>query len=484
MECNLYGRDKNMIKFGTCGWRGIIAKEFTYANVAVVTQAIANVVNEQNRKAVIVIGFDTRFMSEDFAKTAAEILAGNGIKALLCKRNTPTPVISYDIVHSKLAGGINFTASHNSYKYNGLKYFTNCGSPALPETTKKIEEYCSTLLQSKDIKSISFDSAVKNNLIEFHNPKSAYIKSIKKLVNFRVLKKSKMKVAVDILHGTGMGYLDTLLDDANIQNITINKFRDTMFDGGTPDTSEKNLTQLSHIVKKESCKLGLSIDGDADRFGIIDSDGSFITPNQVLVVLLYHLNKTRNWTGIAVRNVMTTHLIDKLAAKINVEVRETPVGFKYIGDIMTNNPNEFIIGGEESGGLSIRGHIPEKDGILACLLMAEVVAMSKKSIKELLKDIKKLTGEVFTSRLNLYLKQEDIDFLKEILKTKTPNSIAGMKIQKNITVDGRKFILDDSNWMGFRLSGTEPVVRIYAESDSQNKLNKLIKAGKSFVYRK
>jgi alpha-D-glucose phosphate-specific phosphoglucomutase len=472
-----------MITFGTSGWRGVIADEFTYANVAVVTQAIANLLKEKKDKSAIIIGYDTRFMSEDFAKFAVEILAGNGIKVLYCKRNTPTPAIAYDIVHSKLAGGINFTASHNPYKYNGLKYSPGWGGPALPETTQKIEKYCS-LIGPKDIKSIPFDEGVKNKVIELHNPQNAYIKKIKELINFKALKKSKIKVAADVLHGTGAGYLDVLLDDASIRNITINKNRDTMFGGGAPEPNERNLSELIDLVKKESSKLGLSTDGDADRFGIIDSDGTFITPNQIIPVLLYHLNKTRGWTGIVVRSVMTTHLIDKLAAEIGVKIEETPVGFKYIGDIMVNNPDKFIIGGEESGGLTIRGHVPEKDGILACLLMAEAVAMSKKSVKELLRDIKKLTGEVLTARLNFRLTHDEMDNFRETLRTKTPDSIAEMRIQKNVTIDGHKFILDSNNWIGFRLSGTEPVVRVYAESDSQLKLNKLLKAGKAFVYGK
>ncbi|MDR1663033.1 MAG: phosphoglucomutase/phosphomannomutase family protein [Endomicrobium sp.] len=469
-----------MIKFGTSGWRGIIADDFTYANVAVVTQAIVNLLKEQGTKISVIVGYDTRFMSEDFAKFAVEILAGNGIKALFCKRNTPTPVIAYDIIHSKLAGGISFTASHNPYKYNGLKCFLDRGGHALPETTQKIENYCS-LIQLKNVKSMSFDEGVKNKFIELYDPQNAYIKKIKELVNFKALKKSKIKVAVDVLHGTAVGYLDVLLDSAGMCNVIINKNRDTMFNGGAPEPSEKNLFELRGLVKKESYKLGFSTDGDADRFGVIDSDGTFITPNQVITVLLYHLNRTRGWTGIVARSVMTTHLIDKLAAKIGIEVKETPVGFKYIGDVMVNNSDKFIIGGEESGGFTMRGHAPEKDGILACLLVAEAVAMNKKSLKDLLKDIKKLTNEVFTSRLDFYLQAEQIDTFRETLKTKIPKSMAGMKIQKNVTIDGHKFILDENSWIGFRLSGTEPVVRLYAESDSQTKLNKLLKAGKIFI---
>jgi phosphomannomutase len=230
----------DMIKFGTSGWRGIIAEDFTYANVAIVTQAISNFINEKYRKtsASIIIGYNTGFMSKDFARTAAEVLAGNGIKVLFCNRDTPTPVIANDIIYSKLTCGINFTASHNSYKHNGLKYSPSSGGHALPKTTKKIEKY-SALIQSKDIKSMAFEYAVKNKLIKLHSPRTAYIKKIKELVNFQALKKSKIRIAIDILYGTAVGYLDALLDDAGICNTTIHKKRDTMFAVDAPDPSEK-----------------------------------------------------------------------------------------------------------------------------------------------------------------------------------------------------------------------------------------------------
>ncbi|MCL2143985.1 MAG: phosphoglucomutase/phosphomannomutase family protein [Endomicrobia bacterium] len=471
-----------MIKFGTSGWRGIIAEEFTYENVRIVTQAIAKLINEETKKASVIIGYDTRFMSEDFAKTCAEVLAGNGIKVLLCKRDTPTPVIAFEIINSKLAGGINFTASHNPYKYNGIKYSPSWGGPALPETTKKIEKYCMSL-SVKDVKIMPLEQGVKNKIIEMHNPRAAYMKKIKELVDFKALKKAGLKVAIDVLHGTGNDYLDALLDDAGIKHKTINKNRDAMFTpNGAPEPNDKNIGELFQLVKKESYKLGLATDGDADRFGIIDSNGDFITPNQVLPVLLYHLNKTRGWKGIAARSVMTSHMIDRLAEKIGVHVMETPVGFKYIGEIMVNNPGSFIIGGEESGGLTIRGHVPEKDGILACLLMAEAVAMNKKSVTAMLKDIEKMTGEVITSRLNFHLPADTMDVFKNTLKENPPEVFAGMKVRKKIMLDGDKFILDDNTWIGFRLSGTEPVVRVYVESDNQTKLNKLLKVGKVLVY--
>jgi len=473
-----------MIKFGTSGWRGIIADEFTFDNVKIVTQAIANYIlndaKDYKKGSAVIIGYDTRFMSEKFAVVSAEVLAGNKIKALLCKRNTPTPVIAYDIIKNKLAGGINFTASHNPPEYNGIKFSPSWGGPALPETTEKIEKYCAAI-SIKDVKILSINEGLKSKIIEYYDPRPAYLKRIKELVNFKVLKKSSIKVAVDLLHGTGDDYLDTLLASAGIKLKVMNKNRDVLFDGHSPEPNEDNLKELKSIIKKESYKIGLSVDGDADRFGIIDSDGTFITPNQVIPILLYHLNKTRGWKGIVARSVMTSHMLDKLAAKLNIEVKETPVGFKYIGELMTERPNDFIIGGEESGGLTIRGHVPEKDGILACLLMAEAVAMHKKSLGAILKDIYKLTGNIITSRENFRLPKETMEKFKENLKKSTPSKIGGMKIKQVVTLDGYKFIIDDFTWIGFRLSGTEPIVRLYVEAASNDTIKKLISAGEKFV---
>jgi phosphoglucomutase len=477
-----------MIKFGTSGWRGIIADDFTYDNVKIVCQAISKIAKEEAKKEglkpCVVVGYDTRFMSERFAKTAAEVLAGNSVEVLLCKRDTPTPVLAYDILRLSLAGGINFTASHNPYEYNGIKFSPSWGGPALPETTKAIEKLCAEMTV-RDVKLMPLEQALKNKLVKYHDPHVAYFKKIKQLVDFKALKKANIKVIADVLHGTASDYLDALLDEAGVRQKTINKNRDTMFGGHAPEPSADKITDLISLVKKESSKLGLATDGDADRFGIVDSDGTFITPNQVIPVLLYHLNKTRNYKGIAARSVMTTHVIDKLAAALgDIEVRETPVGFKYIGDIMVNNPKDFIIGGEESGGLTIRNHVPEKDGILACLLMAEAVAMSKKSVGALLKEITKLTGVVLTSRENFRLPLDVMEAFRKKLSAARLKEFAGIPIKKAITIDGDKYILDDSSWVGFRLSGTEPVVRLYAESDTQAKLNKIIKAGEKFIYGK
>jgi alpha-D-glucose phosphate-specific phosphoglucomutase len=380
----------------------------------------------------------------------------------------------------KAAGGINFTASHNPPRYNGLKFSPAWGGPALPETTKAIEKSCLEI-KPEQIKSMPLEEAKKKKLVEYIDPRPAYLKRVKELVNLKAIKKSNLKIATDVLYGTGEGYLDELLNQAGVRQTVIHNYRDVLFGGHAPEPSEDNLKELMKLMKKESCHLGVATDGDADRFGILDSDGTFINPNQTIAVLLYHLIKTRNWTGVVARSVMTTNLIDKIAAKFGVEVKETPVGFKYIGDILVNSGNDFIIGGEESGGLTIRGHVPEKDGVLACLLVVEMVAMHKKPIKRILAEIEKLVGPVYNDRLNFHLTKEDMANFRSRLQKNLPSEFAGIAVKDTVTIDGYKFILKDGSWLGIRLSGTEPVVRVYLESDKQATLKKLIAAGKSFV---
>ncbi|MBN1621252.1 MAG: phosphoglucomutase/phosphomannomutase family protein [Endomicrobiales bacterium] len=477
-----------MIKFGTSGWRGIIADDFTFDNVRIVTQSIADYVKSHRTKEevakniplAVIIGYDTRFLSEKFAQTSAQVLAANGIKALLCDRDTPTPVIAFDILRQKLSGGINFTASHNPYQYNGLKFSPSWGGPALPETTTAIEKKCK-VIDLSDVKTMQLSEAKKEGLLKEVDPRQPYFKRLKELVNFRAIKKSNLRIATDLLFGTGIGYLDEMLNIKGIKQTVMHNWRDVSFKGGSPEPSEENLKELIQIVKKESCHLGIATDGDADRFGILDSSGTFINPNQVISLLLYHLVKTRKWSGVVARSVMTTHLVDKIARKFGLEVKETPVGFKYIGEIMVREKEDFIIGGEESGGLTIRDHIPEKDGILACLLVAEMVAMSKKSLKRNLEEIMKLVGPVYTKRLNFHLTFDEIESFRLRLQKKLPTDIAGLKVKNTVTIDGYKFILADDSWIGMRFSGTEPVVRLYVEADSVNKMNKLVLNGKKFI---
>jgi len=470
------------IKFGTAGWRAVISDEFTTGNVRLVTQAIANYIKEQatSDKREVVVGYDTRFMSENFAKVSSTVLAANGIRALITARDVPTPAFAYEILRKRALGGINFTASHNPPEYNGIKFSPSWGGPALPETTNAIEKNCALLMEGESsVRDISWEKGKEKGLIEYVDPRLEYINRINELVNLEAIKKAKLKVAVDLLYGTGRDYLDAILKQAGCEVKVLHNWRDVLFGGSPPEPSSLYLGELVNTVKEEKCDLGLATDGDSDRFGIIDRDGTFISPNQVLALLLNHLVKTRNWKGVVARSVMTTSFVDAIARIHDIQVKETPVGFKYIAQMMRQNG--MVIGGEESGGLTIQGHIPEKDGILACLLIAEMVAFEGKSIGEILDGLYRKVGLFLSERINFHLKEDEIEDLKAKLKKDLPQEIAGLKVDKTVDLDGLKFILADGSWLGIRLSGTEPVVRLYIEADEAEKLEKLKEAGKRLI---
>jgi phosphoglucomutase len=478
-----------MIKFGTSGWRAIIADEFTYDNVKIVSQAIANYIldEEKDLPKEVVVGYDTRFMSEEFAKISASVLAGNGIKVWFTSRDTPTPVIGYEIVRRKIVGGINITASHNPPEYNGLKYSSSWGGPAIPEITKKIEANCKMLTETTatgKIKYLPFEEGIKKGVIVLFDPRKEYYKQIERLVDFEIIKKANLRVIVDVLFGTARDYLDTLLIKHGLKVETLHNWRDVMYNGSAPEPNQQNLKTLTLTVKKRKAALGVAVDGDADRFGIVDSEGRFYTPNQIISALLWYLLKTRKYIReknfVVARSVMTTHMIDAIANKYNIPVRETPVGFKFIGEVMMREP--MLIGGEESGGLTIYNHVPEKDGILACILVVEMLCWARKSLQEILKEIYKEVGRFYTERVNYHLTQERMQNIMEKLNKKLPESVENMRVAEVKRLDGYKLLFDDSkSWIGIRLSGTEPVVRYYIETDSQKKLQKLKSWGKKFI---
>ena len=477
------------IKFGTSGWRGIISDEFTFENVEIVTQAICDYIKESQRTAdggrqpKVIVGYDTRFFSEKFAEITSAVIAANDFQALLSKRDVPTPTIAFEILRRKAAGGINFTASHNPSQYNGIKFSPAWGGPALPETTSIIEKNCQKYLQQPHlVKKMSFIEALKKRRILMIDPRPQYLKKLRSIIDLPAIRKARLKIAVDVLYGTGREYLDELLAEAGVKVHLLHNWRDVLFGGRPPEPSFENIPELVNIVKKEKCHLGLGTDGDADRFGIIDEMGNYIQPGHVIALLLDHLQKTRKWQGVVARSVMTTNFIDAVAKKNGVTVRETPVGFKYIGDILVKEG--LIIGGEESGGLTVHGHVPEKDGILACLLVAEMIAYQKKPLSRILADLYKEVGVFLFARVNFHVTPERMAGLKQTLKENPPARMAGIKVREIVTIDGFKFILEDGSWVGLRLSGTEPVVRYYAEANSNAKLQNLINAGKKLVNRK
>jgi len=464
-----------MIKFGTSGWRGIIGEDFTFENVRVATQGIVNYLKKSSQKGNgVVVAYDTRFLSEKFASEGAKIFAFNGIQAYLCNRDVPTPCVSFETVRRKAMGAINFTASHNPPEYNGLKFSTSNGAPALPEVTKQIEKEIHTLQDNKE----RIDVYEKTELIETIDPKDRYLTELRNKVDVDAIRKSGLRIAIDSLYGTSRDYLDYFLLESGVEVKIIHNFRDPYFGGFSPECNEKNLIELRNVVSNESYDLGLATDGDADRFGIIDDRNRFVSPNIVLALLALYLKRYRNIPGGLARSVATTHLIDSIARKLNVELFETPVGFKYIGELILED--KIALGGEESAGMSMYRHLPEKDGILACLLVAEMVSRTGKKLNQLVEDMYEEFGYFYTKRVDMKLTPQ----LKESLASKLsnpPKELDGLVVRDVNTTDGVKLIFNDSTWLLFRLSGTEPVARVYAEACSPKDLKHVLDAGRKFV---
>ncbi|MEO8036846.1 MAG: phosphoglucomutase/phosphomannomutase family protein, partial [Acidobacteriota bacterium] len=455
--------------------RGIIGEDFTFENVRIASQGIANYLKQSGQKGSgVVVGYDTRFLSEKFASEAAKILAFNGIQAFLCNRDVPTPCVSFEVVRRKAIGGINFTASHNPPEYNGLKYSTANGAPALPEVTKGIEREIHAL-ESKNTK---IDVYEKAELIETIDPKERYLDELRQKVDVDAIKKSGLRIAIDSLYGTARDYLDYFLIEAGVEVKIIHNYRDPYFGGFSPECNQKNLGELRKIISSEKYDLGLATDGDADRFGIIDEKNRFVSPNTILALLAIYLKRVRNIPGGLARSVATTHLIDAIARKLDIPAYETPVGFKYIGELIL--AGKIALGGEESAGMSMYRHLPEKDGVLACLLVAEMVAHTGKKLHQLTEEMHKEFGYYYSKRVDLKLTTQ----LKETLATKLANppaELTGLKVRDVNTTDGVKLVFNDQTWLLFRLSGTEPVARVYAEACSPKDLKNLLDAGRKFV---
>lgn len=451
------------IKFGTDGWRAVTGVDFTSENVAVVTNAIAKYVFENfGLYKKILIGYDPRNMAEEFSMQCAEILSSYGFNVLYSDKVIPTPVLAYN-AQLKDACAIMFTASHNPPEYLGIKFIPDYAGPATSDITDEIVANLGCEFDKKGSGSIRpIDFAPK------------YFEHIKDLIDFGKIRHFNKNVVFDGLYSAAIGYFDRLLCDENIKFNSIHMMHDVNFGGGMPEPKPKFLTDLIEMVKKTPNSVGFANDGDGDRFGVINENGEYVTPNEIIAILLLHLKKNKNMNGCIVKTVGASLMLDKIAEKCGVEVVETAVGFKHVGEAMRNyNP---IIGGEESGGLSIRNHIPEKDGILANLLVLEAMAYENKTLVQLQNELEQLAGcKFYNDRVDLKLEtREEIE--KVIDKFKSADEFAGMKVVRKDFKDGVKLYLDDnSSWVLVRPSGTEPLLRIYFESDSLEKIEKFKK---------
>lgn len=473
-----------IIKFGTSGWRGIIAEDFTFTAVRALSQAIGEYV--WARGAVVwergvVIGYDTRFLSEAFAAQVARVLAAQGVKTFLCERDTPTPVLAYEILQRQAAAGVVVTAGHNPPECNGITFSAVGAGAPLPEDTQRIEERANALLGGPRVAEIPSSEAEARGLIERINPRDAYLEHLRSLVNLETIREAPLKVVIDPLYGCAQGYLDTVLRDAGCDVSVLHNWRDPNFGGLAPEPSEARLQELAFQVVEASAHIGLATDGDGHRFGLVDADGTFIEPNYFLGLVLRHLVTVRGWTGDVGRSVATSHLLDAVARRLGIRIHETPVGFKHLGDLIAKDG--LVLGGEESGGLAVTGHVPERDGILACLLAAELVASRGRArLHALLQELYADVGTFLTKRLNFHLPQGVMDALQERLK-QPPGSVAGLAVIDVNRLDGVKMILEDGSWLLFRLSRTEPMVRLYVEAATQEQLKRLVTAGEAFIGR-
>jgi phosphoglucomutase len=464
------------IKFGTSGWRAVMAEEFTFANVRRAVVGIARYVAAQKPQgARVIVGRDPRFLGETLCDMAAEILSAHGITPVIVSEAAPTPALSYSVIQTQADGVINFTASHNPPEYNGIKFSTPDGCPALPEVTKKIEAEITAADAAQSAPARNSTQIAK----EFLDPKPAYLKRLAEIVDLAAIRKAGLKVAFDPMWGAARGYSDELLRGAGVKVATVHDHRDVLFGGHAPEPDDHLLEDLRKKMRETGAQVGIATDGDADRFGIIDGDGTFVQPNNVIALLFDYLVESRGWKNGVAKSVATTNLINALAEKHGVELYESPVGFKYIGELIAQD--KIAIGGEESAGLSIRHHVPEKDGVLAGLLCCEAIARRGKSLGEQLKEISNQVGSFFPRRDNFRLTPVVKEKFTEKLRS-DPRDFCGREVSRIVRTDGLKLIFSDGSWVCYRLSGTEPVVRVYSEARSEKGLEKLSTAAKNWIF--
>jgi len=476
------------INFGTDGWRAVISDSFTFHNLRMVTQAIADAVASKgwlNGLEILpepdpkkmVVGFDTRFLSDRYAKEAARVLAANGFKVMLCQADAPTPVISYAIKSLNAIGGIVITASHNAPRYNGVKLKAAYGGSALPELCRKVEVYLNdNESQGRGPNLIDYDEAREKGLITRFNPIPAYQEHVRKLINFDVIAENPQYIVVDSMYGSGRGVIKGLLEGTGCEVHEIHNEMNPGFGGVHPEPIGNYLSALSGAICMGKGSIGLATDGDADRIGAMDERGIFVDPHKIMALALTYLVEKRKLTGTVVRTVSTTRMIDLLAARYGLTVHETPVGFNHIANYMLSEP--VILGGEESGGISFLGHIPEGDGIIMGLLLVEIVAEAGVPLSELVANLLADVGPAQYARRDQRLKRPVAkDKMVNTLVSNAPKEIGGVKVTEVSTKDGVKYYLEDNSWLLIRPSGTEPVLRVYAEGSSDEMVTALLAYG-------
>ena len=467
------------IRFGTDGWRAVISDTFTFENVRIISQAIADYVLEQSNGAVpeVVIGFDTRFLSDRYAREVARVMAGNGVVAHLTRADAPTPAVSYAVLDKHAQAGVMITASHNPPRYNGLKLKASFGGSALPEQARLVE----ALLERNQLEAhgpnlMDYDQALEQDKIRRFDPAWAYYQHLSSLVDLDRISNGELRVVADAMYGSGRGAFRDLLSRTRCELYDIRGEMNPGFGGIHPEPMAHYLQALVAAIQAHHADVGLATDGDADRIGAMDASGHFVDPHHIFALVLRYLVEERGWSGAVVRSVSTTRMVDRLARHYGLPLFETPVGFNYIADYMLSE--DVLIGGEESGGLSIKGHIPEGDGILMGMLLLEVMAHARVPLSELVDDIQRVAGPTCYARRDIPLKRPvaKAEMVKR-LTDDAPATLTGQSITDVSVLDGVKYLLADEGWLLIRPSGTEPVLRVYAEGRSPNQVQALLAYG-------
>ncbi|GJM40693.1 MAG: hypothetical protein DHS20C20_09750 [Ardenticatenaceae bacterium] len=471
--------EKSEIHFGTGGWRAIIGEGFTMHNVRRLCQSLANQVIRNGKEAQgVLIGFDRRFLSDRSAKVAAEVFAGNNIPVMLLPEDVPTPLVTYATAEKNAAYGLVFTASHNPPEWNGLKVFLHDGSLLLTEETNRIEEEANRLT-AEDVAKLELDLALASGIVYHVDFNNAYVDAVESLIDMSAIRQADLRVVLDPMYGTGQATLTTILAEARCRVTTIHGRHDPLFGGRSPAPDLQTLGLLITTVKDGRFDLGMAMDGDADRIAIVDEKGEFIHINDILLLLYYYLRQVKGERGGIVRNLATTHLLDRLANHFGETCIEVPVGFKHI--IQGLQTHNALLGGESSGGLTIRGHILGKDGIFASALIVEMLAVTGKKISELRQQVYEITGRLYSIEANFPATSEMKVIIPRRLETEPITSIRGYEVLHVSHLDGTKFLLENDNWLLLRFSGTEPVLRIFAEADTPEKAQELVDWGAAMV---
>jgi phosphomannomutase len=482
------------IHFGTDGWRAVISDTFTFHNLRLVGQAIADAVCSEhwlNSSTTalnvdphkMVVGYDTRFLSDRYAVDMARVLAANGYTVFLSQSDEPTPVISFAVRQQGAIGGVMITASHNAPRYNGVKLKAAYGGSALPEQCRRVEVYLNDNEErGRGPNQMDFDQARQNGLIQRFNPLPAYYDHLRKLINFDLIAENPQRVVVDSMYGSGRGVMKGVLQGTGCEVQEIRAELNPGFGGVHPEPISRYLGALASAISTGMGDLGLVTDGDADRIGAMDGRGNYVDPHKIMALSLRYLVEKRGWRGPVIRTVSTTGMIDRLAEQYGLPLHETPVGFNHIADFMLKG--DVLIGGEESGGISFHGHIPEGDGILMGLLLLEIVATAGSTLYELVEDLLKDVGPAFYQRNDLRLSHPvSKQAMNRILVDDAPHEIGGEKVSSISTLDGVKYLIADGSWLLIRPSGTEPVLRVYAEGRSSEMVKALLSYGEKVATR-